>query len=436
MKKRILSVLLAFVLLLSYSAVAIIPVSADVTSDEKQLYHLAIEDQLFGSYNWGESIGVAFPDNAMAAFYGWGERTIDSLYNGGGWTASGNVIRTYNYSYITALGDVYMDATQLSASLGNRGESSAPRGVQLWKINGVTDITDNANITTAMANQANWEMVAEVIVTADKPAALSDGKGFNWTTLVEPVLVSPEEIYVIAVEQGAGAAPGVSWGNPRANEINNVLAVHPDNVASEVGEVAAQNDFYVSGALIGTYGGNLVEFQNALAGSMYCGGNFKYEAVSKSVYAAPEAGEIIDTSATVTWAEAADSTVFGTVAGYRILVSENGAEPVISYTEGKTATSLELTGLTPGTPYSVEVIAVDGITAEGATVATYSAGSFTTNNPAATPTIEATPTTEAVSDTASDDVQTGDSSVNGTIMLLLAAFAIMFVVGKRTFVKN
>ncbi len=394
MKKRILSVLLVLSLVLCMGLTTVTSYAAETASAEKQLYHLAIENQLFGSYVWGTG-GVAYPDNSMAAFYGWGGRTINSLYNGGSWGSSGVIVRVRNYINVNALGDVYMDATKLTDGLGDRGESSFARKVQLWKVVGFIDSSDNAQLQTAMGTIGNWTKVAEVTVAPDKTVALAAGKGFNWTDLATPVLLTPGEVYVIVVEQNTGAGVGV-WGNPRPNEINNVLAVHPDNIANEVGETASESDFYMSGAPIGTFGVNPVDIQNAIGGSMWSGGNLKYEVVQKSVNAAPVASAVTTTTATITWTAAMNSMVFGNVGGYKVLVSEDGGEPTTTFVSGKDTTSLALTGLSPNTEYMVSVVAVTVATENGMDVATYADVTLKTNAVAgatATPTPVENPTT-------------------------------------------
>lgn len=425
MKRRILSVIMVLALLFSLGFTSISASAEVVAPAEKQLYHLAIEDKLFGSYNWGGS-GEVYPDNSMAAFYGWGARSIDSLYNGGGWSSSGVVVRVRNDFYVTALGDVYMDATKLSAGLGNRGESSFARKVQLWKINGITDVTNESAIVSAMAVLANWSKVAEVTVTPDKTEALAAGKGFNWTDLETPVLVSSDEVYVIVVEQGAGAAVGV-WGNPRPNEINNVLAVHPDNMAGEIGQIASDTDFYMSGAPIGTFNVNPVDVQNALGGSLYSGGNFKYISAAIPEYETPVTSEITDTTAKITWTAAPDSEIFGNAGGYRVELSKDGEEPTIILVDGKDTVTLDLTDLVAGTEYTYIITAMTDASVEGEDVATYAAASFTTTGGAITPTVA--PTSEPTN-APEDNAATGDSA-SPLLALVVAGLAIISVAARK-----
>jgi len=430
--KKIISTLLALTLVFTMIFASTILVKADEMSAEKQLFHLAVEDQLYGSYAWGESIGgVAFPDNSMAAAYGWPERVLNHFYNGAGWTSSGNVALVYTYAYITALGDLYQDATLLTDGLGNRGETFFAREVQLWKVSGFADFTNSAQVTTAMSNLANWELVVEVVVEPDKAGALADGKGFNWTTLDTPVLVTPGEVYVVVVHQGVGAEPGV-WGNPRPNEVNNLLAIHPDNLAAEdfVGEIGSATDFYVSGAPIGDFANaNPKEHQNAVAGTMYSGGNFKYQSIAPEMNAQPVASEVAETSATVTWVEASDSDVFGTVGGYKLTLVTGTDDPQIMFVSGKSTISHNLTDLIPETEYTLTVEALTG--EDGDTVALYEALVFTTMAEE----VLASPTPEPTTAVEDPTEEPGDRNS----ILLIAMFVTLsglVIISKKTKVKS
>ncbi len=442
--KKIISTLLVLALVFTMLFASTVLVKADEMTAEKQLFHLAIEDQLFGSYAWGEIVGedVIFPENSMAAAYNWPPRELNYLYNGGGWTSSGNVAQVYTYAYITALGDVYQDAT---LAHGGREETAFAREVQLWKINGFTDQANSSQVTAAMSILANWELVVEVVVAPDKAGALAEGKGFNWTNLETPVLVSPGEVYVVVVHQGVGAGPGV-WGNPRPNEINNVLAIHPDNLDAEefVGAIGSASDFYVSGALIGTFRDSEAippvdddpkNVQNALAGSMYSGGNFKYQSVYRASHTFPVADDVSETSATISWAQADDSEVFGSVGGYRLIIADGSENSQNIFVEGKSTTTYDLTGLIPETEYTVTIQAV---TAEdGDIVALYQNLVFTTlaEEVVASPTPEPTTPVEEPTPVEDPTEEPGD----GNSIILIAIFAVLsglIIVSKKTKVIN
>lgn len=440
MKKRTLSILLALSLVFSLVAFSA-SVSAEETNNaEKQLYHLAVEDKAFGSYIYGDATqenGVAFPDNSMATACGWeAVKGYNDQYNGGGWTASGVIVRVYGTAKITALGDVFQDATLLTGGLGNRGKSFAAHKVQLWKIAGVEDLEDNAQITNALAKQENWSMAAEVTVTPDETTALSAGKGFNWTALEEPVIVKAGELYVIAVEQGVGAEAGVSYGNPRQNELNYYLAMHPDN--EEDAEPAQAGMFYIGGAPIGTFGGNLVDVQNAVAGSFYSGGNFKYEEIKPDEMEKPEASDITKNSVKLTWKKASDNPR-GNVGGY--LVTRTSGDAVETFkVDGADTLTYSDTALAADTAYSYEIKAVDDVDAEAPTViAVYAVSEIKTLADVKTPDNDdnqSDKTEDTDKDSGKDSVKTG---VAGNIVFAMLLFALatgtVVVIKKKSYAK-
>ena len=439
MKKRYLSILLALSLAISMIAFSVPASAAETGSQEKQLYHLAVEDKAFGSYIYGDATqegGVAFPDNSMATACGWeAVKDYNIQYNGGGWTASGVIVRVMGAAKITALGDIFQDATKLTGGLGDRGKSFAPHKVQLWKIAGVTDLEDNAQITNALANQENWTMTAEVTVTPDETTALGAGKGFNWTELETPVIVKAGELYVIVVEQGVGAEPGVSYGNPRQNELNYYLAMHPDN--TEDAGPAQAGLFYIGGAPIGTFGGNLVDIQNAVAGSFYAGGNFKYEEIKPDEKAAPTASEITQNSAKLTWTKA-DNNDLGNVGGY-IINRTNGENGETLKVNGADTLSFSDSGLTENTTYTYEIIAVDDVDAETPVViAVYAAAEVKTLAAEKAPEDNQGEKEEEKTPDQKDDetVKTGVAdNVTAAILLLVFAAGVVLAFKKKSYIK-